>query len=95
MLAGAAAVRPLAIELVFDAASDARLRRVWAELAARTGPPRGGELGTAPHVTLALFRGAAPAVDASTPHTALAGRNPSISLELSDLDRYQTPAGVV
>lgn len=88
-------MRPLAIELVFDATSAARVRRVWSDLAALVGPPSTGELGTAPHVTIALFRGNEPAGDVGAAFDALARRTAPFELELADIDRFPTPEGVV
>ncbi len=88
-------MRPFAIEIGFDAASDARLRRVWSDLATLAGAPREGELATAPHVTLALLRGAAPQRDVGAALDALARRVAPFALELDAVDRFPTREGVV
>lgn len=88
-------MRPLAIELAFDAVSDARLRRVWSSLATTYGGPTTAELGIAPHLTLALFRRDEPIGDLAHVLTALAKRCGPFSMELTTVDGFATSEGVV
>ncbi len=88
-------MRPLAIELAFDTASDQRLKRAWNDLSIRCS--RGlsdSELGLRPHVTLALFRGREPRSLLSVAG-ALARHLMPFKLNLRSVDRFSGREGVV
>lgn len=88
------AMRPLAIELAFDADSQRRLNRLWSDLADLYGGPSGDELGVCPHVTLALFRDREPG-DLLPVVAALASELAPFELQLSTVDQFHTAEGAV
>jgi 2'-5' RNA ligase len=78
-------MRPLAIELGFDAQSDRRLRQLWSRLATLHRGSTRSELGIRPHVTLALFRDQEP--------EGLSGVAASLARELAPFPLALTMAG--
>jgi 2'-5' RNA ligase len=87
-------MRPLAVELAFDQASDQRLGRVWSSLLGLYDGPRGSELGVRPHITLALFRSGEPRNVADLIQS-LAEELAPFDLKLAAADRFPTSEGAV
>lgn len=87
-------MKPLAIELAFDSASDQRLGLLWSRLSALYGGPTDSELGVRPHITLALFRSGEPR---GLPGVleSLAGELACFDLTLRTVDRFPGSEGVV
>ena len=87
-------MRPVAIELSFDPASDERLGRLQSHLSALYGGPKDSELGVRPHITLALFRSGDPK-DAARVIDSLAAKLAPFALTLSTASCFPTDEGVV
>jgi 2'-5' RNA ligase len=87
-------MRPLAIELAFDSASDERLARLWGHLSKLYGGPTDSELGVRPHITLALFRDGEPR-NLSSAVASLAAALEPFDLHFAEADRFPGSEGVV
>lgn len=87
-------MRPLAIELTFDAESDERLRRAWHRIGALCERSTAFELGLHPHVTLALFRSDEP-TDLGEVVAALAAEVTAFDLHLATVGHFLPAEGVV
>lgn len=87
-------MRPLAIELAFDSASDERLAQLWGHLSKLYGGPADSELGVRPHITLALFRNGEPR-NLSSAVTSLAAALEPFDLPFAEVGRFPGAEGVV
>jgi len=87
-------MRPLAIELAFDSASDERLARLWGHLSKLYGGPTDSELGVRPHVTLALFRDGEPR-NLPSAVASLAAELKPFDLHFAEVGRFPGAEGVV
>ena len=87
-------MKPLAIELAFDADSDRCLNQAWSHLSTLYAGTPGSELGVRPHITLALFRDGEPC-DLSAVAESLAGQQRPFGLRLASVDHFPGSEGVV
>jgi 2'-5' RNA ligase len=87
-------MRPLAVELAFDHASDQRLGRVWSRLLELYAGPKDSDLGVRSHITLALFRSGEPR-NVGDLIQSLAKVVAPFDLNLAVADRSPTSEGVV
>ncbi len=87
-------MRPLALELYFDTASEQRLASVWEKLAGYCHHSTASQLGVVPHITLALFRDSLPNDLVGVGKALATGVSP-FDVNLCRVDRFPGDEGVV
>ncbi|HXB98239.1 MAG TPA: 2'-5' RNA ligase family protein [bacterium] len=86
---------PFAVELFFDPDLDGAVRRVWAQVAKKTGiPNRMADTGNRPHISLAAFNDCK--VQALIESLrALSAEAPSIEIDLNSIGTFASDEGVL